>query len=320
MALIDSLERDGIRGRISAGAEIAPFTWFRVGGPADCLLVPQDEDDLAAALAVLPVEVPVTVLGLASNTLVRDGGVPGLVIRLIRGFSQAQTFEDGTVTAGTGMADARFARVCADAGIGGFSFFRGIPGSLGGALRMNAGAHGGETKDNFVSARAVTRNGQIVTLTAAQMGFHYRHTDAPLDLIFTSVTFKGTPGVDPLVLKAQMDEVSTYRETHQPTKDRTGGSTFKNPDPPGTPNQRSAWKHVDAAGCRGLVIGDAIVSEKHCNFLINRGSATAADIERLGETVRARVRAVTGVDLDWEIKRIGRFAEGAEVSPFTDYA
>ena len=287
------------RGRLSLNALLADVTWFRVGGPADVLFSPADADDLAIFLAALPAEVPVTVIGLGSNLLVRDGGVDGVVIRLGKGFSEVKAEPNHRLRAGAAIPDQRLAKAAADAGISGLAFYRGIPGALGGALRMNAGAHGTETKDRLVEVRAVDRRGQKHTLSLADLGYTYRHCGAPGDLIFTEALFQGEPG-NPATILAEMEEVAAYRETHQPVKARTGGSTFKNP--PG----KSAWKLVDEAGLRGFRIGDAVVSEKHCNFLINENAATGEDVERLGETVRARVKAKTGITLEWEIIRLGR--------------
>ncbi len=287
-----------LRGRLLPDHPLADLTWFRVGGPAQVLFTPADEQDLAAALAVLPAEVPVTVIGLGSNLIVRDGGVPGLVVRLGgRAFGEV-TVDGETIRAGTAVPDVRLAKAAAEAGLDGLAFYRGIPGSVGGALRMNAGAHGGETTDVLVEARGVTRTGEIRVFAHADMGFAYRHSGVPGDVIFTSALFRGRPG-DKAAILAEMDRVTAAREAAQPIRERTGGSTFKNPE------GGKAWQLVDAAGCRGLRRGGAQVSEMHCNFLINTGGATAADIEGLGEEVRARVRAQSGVDLHWEIKRIG---------------
>jgi UDP-N-acetylmuramate dehydrogenase len=305
--LIDELSAaaPALRGRLAAGARLADITWFRVGGPAEVLFTPADEADLAYFLAQIPREVAVFTLGLGSNLLVRDGGVPGVVVRLGRGFGAIET--SGTsITAGGAVPDVKVARAAADAGITGLAFYRGIPGSIGGALRMNAGAHGRETKDALISARAVDRAGRVHSLANADMGFTYRHAGVPEDWIFTAATFAGALG-DPAGILAEMNEVAEYREKHQPIKERTGGSTFKNP--PGA----SAWKLVDTAGCRGLRVGGASVSEMHCNFLINDGGATAEDVERLGETVRARVKAATGITLEWEIIRVGVPAAGHAV-------
>ena len=287
-----------LRGRLVADAPLADITWFRVGGPAEVLFTPVDEADLAYFLARTPDEVPVFVIGLCSNLLVRDGGVKGVVIRLGRGFNSIEALDGQRLRAGAAVPDVRVARAAADAGIAGLAFYRGIPGSIGGALRMNAGAHGGETKDVLVSARAVDRQGHIHDLTCADMGFTYRRSAVPRDWIFTTATFHGAAG-EPDEIRRQMDEVAAYREKHQPIKERTGGSTFKNPP------DNSAWKLIDAAGCRGLRVGGAMVSEMHCNFLINDRQASAEDIERLGETARARVRATSGIELNWEIVRVG---------------
>ena len=288
----------GLRGRLVPGAPLAEITWFRVGGPAQVLFTPADEDDLAYVLGTIDGAISVTVIGLGSNLLVRDGGIPGLVIRLGRGFSHIAVEDTVRLRCGTAVPDQKLARAAADAGIGRFAFYRGIPGSIGGALRMNGGAHGTETRDLLVSCRAVDRRGRRHQLSLADMGYTYRHCGAADDLIFTEALFEGAPG-DKAKLFAEMDEVAAYREEKQPVKARTGGSTFKNP--PGN----SAWKLIDAAGCRGFRIGGAAVSELHCNFLINEGGATGEDIERLGETVRARVKAGSGTMLEWEIIRLG---------------
>jgi len=299
--LIDRLRSRlaGFRGRLSAGESLASLTWFRVGGPAEVLMVPADEDDLAYALARIPDEVPVMPLGLGSNVIVRDGGVAGVVVKLGRGFNAVAVEPDHIVRAGAAVPDVKVARAAADAAVDGLAFFRGIPGSIGGALRMNAGAHGGETKDVLIEARGVDRDGIIRTFSNSEMGFRYRHCSAPASVIFTEARFQGRPG-DPAAILGEMDRITAAREASQPIRERTGGSTFKNPP------DRKAWQLIDAAGCRGLVIGDAQMSEMHCNFLINRGKATAQDIETLGETVRRRVMEVSGVTLDWEIKRVGR--------------
>jgi UDP-N-acetylmuramate dehydrogenase len=286
-----------LRGRLLANEPLGSLTWFRVGGPAQTLFMPEDESDLAYALAHLPRDIPVTVIGLGSNLIVRDRGVEGVVIRLGRGFNEIKA--EGThMRAGTAAPDQRVAKAAQEAGITGLAFLRGIPGAIGGALRMNGGAYGRETKDILIEARGVDRSGNIRTYSNADMGFIYRHCGVPDDVIFTEALLEGAPG-DPAAIAAEMDKITEAREATQPVKSRTGGSTFKNP--PG----RKAWQLIDAAGCRGLVIGDAQVSELHCNFLINRGNATAADIEVLGEDVRRRVKETSGVTLEWEIKRIG---------------
>jgi UDP-N-acetylmuramate dehydrogenase len=290
-----------LRGTLEANAPMAPLSWFRTGGPAQALFTPADEDDLAYFLAHLPADIPVLVVGLGSNLLVRDGGVPGVVIRLGKSFAEVSVEGRHRIRAGAGAPDVKVASTAAKAGISGLTFFRGIPGSIGGALRMNAGAHGGETTDVMIEARAVTRAGELRVFSHADMGFRYRHSSAPSDVIFTSALFQGRPG-DRAEIQAEMERVTEAREAAQPIREKTGGSTFKNP--PGN----KAWQLIDAAGCRGLTIGDAQVSEMHCNFLINRGGATAAEIENLGEEVRRRVRENSGVELEWEIKLIGMAA------------
>jgi len=287
-----------LRGRLIANQPLAELTWFRVGGPAQVLFMPEDEQDLSYFLAHLPPEIPVTVFGLGSNLIVRDGGVPGVVIRLGRRFSDITVEEGSRIRAGAAVPDVKVARAAQEAAIAGLSFLRGIPGAIGGALRMNGGAYGSETKDVLVAARGVDREGRIRSFTNAEMQYTYRHCGVPEDVIFTQVLFQGTPG-DSAVIGTEMDKITESREATQPIKSRTGGSTFKNP--PG----RKAWQLIEAAGCRGLTVGAAQVSELHCNFLINQGGASAADIEALGEIVRSRVRETSGVDLEWEIKRIG---------------
>jgi UDP-N-acetylmuramate dehydrogenase len=287
-----------LRGRLLVSQSLAELTWFRVGGPAQALFMPEDEADLAYFLAHLPHEIPITVIGLGSNLIVRDGGVPGVVIRLGRGFNAVTVEPCARVRTGAAVPDVRVARAAQEAGISGLAFLRGIPGAIGGALRMNGGAYGREIKDALVEARGVDRTGHLRRLTAAEMHYSYRHCGAPDDIIFTQALFEGAPG-DLVAIAAEMDAITESREATQPIKSRTGGSTFKNP-----PGQK-AWQLIDAAGCRGLAIGQAQVSVLHCNFLINLGGASAADIEALGETVRARVKESSGVDLEWEIKRIG---------------
>ena len=287
-----------LRGRLLANQPLADLTWFRVGGPAQVLFMPESEDDLAYFLAHVPADIPVTVIGLGSNLIVRDGGVPGVVIRLGRGCNEVATEEGHRVRAGAAVPDVRVARAAQEAGIAGLSFLRGIPGAIGGALRMNGGAYGAETKDVLIEARGVDRQGRCQVFANAEMGYAYRHCGVANDVIFTQALFQGAPG-DRATIATEMDKITEAREATQPVKSRTGGSTFKNP--PG----HKAWQLIDAAGCRGLKVGDAQVSEMHCNFLINLGSASAADIETLGETVRARVKENAGVELEWEIKRIG---------------
>ncbi|TPQ38144.1 UDP-N-acetylenolpyruvoylglucosamine reductase [Bradyrhizobium guangdongense] len=287
-----------LRGRLLANQSLAELTWFRVGGPAQVLFTPADEDDLAYFLAHLAVDIPVYVVGVGSNLIVRDGGIAGVVIRLApRAFGDASADGD-VVTAGAAALDKRVAEVAAGANIGGLEFFFGIPGTIGGALRMNAGANGGETKDVLIEATGVSRDGKKHTFSNAEMKFVYRNSGVDPSVIFTSARFRGLIR-DAEAIRARMAEVQAHRETAQPIREKTGGSTFKNP--PGN----SAWKLIDAAGCRGLRVGGAQVSEMHCNFLINTGDATGHDIETLGETVRERVKANSGIELHWEIKRIG---------------
>jgi UDP-N-acetylmuramate dehydrogenase len=288
-----------LRGKLSADAPLAPYTWFRVGGLAQALFQPADEEDLAYFLGRLPLEIPVTVFGLGSNLIVRDGGVAGVVVRLGgKAFGAIEATGDHRFVAGAAAPDIRVARAAAEAGVAGLEFYRGIPGAIGGALRMNAGAHGAETKDALVEARGVDRSGALRTFSAAEMGFSYRHSGAPADVIFTQAVFQGRLG-DRSEILAQMERITAAREASQPIREKTGGSTFKNPP------QQKAWALIDKAGCRGLVLGDAQVSIMHCNFLINRGAATAAQIEALGEEVRRRVRETSGIALEWEIRRVG---------------
>jgi UDP-N-acetylmuramate dehydrogenase len=287
-----------LRGRLLANESLAPLTWFRVGGPAQVLFTPADEDDLAYFLKSLPGELPVTVVGVGSNLIVRDDGVLGVVIRLSpRGFGEASA-EKEIISAGAAALDKRVAEVAAAANLAGLEFLFGIPGTVGGALRMNAGANGAETKDVLIEAIGIDRAGKKRVFANADMKFAYRNSGVDASIIFTSARFRGTPAAAEAI-RARMNEVQTHRETAQPIRDKTGGSTFKNP--PG----HSAWKLIDAAGCRGLRLGGAQVSEMHCNFLINTGNATGHDIETLGETVRARVKDASGIELQWEIKRIG---------------
>lgn len=288
----------GLRGRLLSNEPLAPFTWFRVGGPAQVLFTPADEDDLAYFLARLPQDVPVTPVGVGSNLILRDGGVPGVAVRLApRGFGKIAVDGD-TVRAGTAALDRKVAEIAASANIAGLEFYFGIPGTIGGALAMNAGANGGETKDVLLEASAITRAGHKRVFTNAEMKFVYRGNGLGEDMIFTSALFRGR-FAEPDEIRARMSAVQSHREQAQPIREKTGGSTFRNPD------GYSAWKLIDAAGCRGLRVGGAQVSELHCNFLINTGDATAHDIETLGETVRARVKAHSGVELQWEIRRVG---------------
>lgn len=288
-----------LRGSLKANAPSAPLTWFRTGGPVQALFAPEDEEDLAHLLESLPEEIPVTVVGLGSNLLVRDGGLPGVLVRLAKGFSDiAVDAAAHEVRAGAGAPDVKVARAAAEAGIDGLAFLRGVPGAIGGALRMNAGAYGGEVKDVLVEARGLDRRGRRVVFDNARMGFAYRGCAVPDDVIFTQARFRGSPG-DPETILARMNEITDARAATQPVNTRTGGSTFKNP--PGA----KAWELIDAAGCRGLRMGDAQVSELHCNFLVNHGGASASQIEALGEEVRRRVRETSGVELVWEIRRIG---------------
>jgi UDP-N-acetylmuramate dehydrogenase len=288
-----------LRGRLVADAPIAEATWFRVGGPAEALFSPADEDDLAYLLSALPREVPVTTVGLGSNLIVRDGGIAGLVIRLGgRAFGAIEIADDGRVVAGAGAPDQYVAKAAAKAGVDGLAFLRGVPGSIGGALVMNAGAHGGEVKDALIEARGVDRTGARCVFSNTEMGFSYRHSSTPDDIVFTGATFQGRPG-EPEAIEAEMERITRAREASQPIREKTGGSTFKNPG--GT----KAWELIDKAGCRGLSLGGAQVSTMHCNFLINLGAATAADLEALGEEVKRRVLETSGIALEWEIKRIG---------------
>jgi len=287
-----------LRGRLVANQSLADVTWFRVGGPAQVLFSPEDESDLAYFLSNLPADIPVTTVGLGSNLIVRDGGIPGIVIRLGRGFSDIAVEPGDRIRVGTAVPDVKLARTAQDAALSGLEFYRGIPGCIGGALRMNGGAYGRETKDGLIEARGVDRAGDVRVFSNADMEYTYRHSGVPEDVIFTQALYQGIPG-DPQAIAAAMDKITESREATQPIKSRTGGSTFKNP--PGL----KAWQLIDAAGCRGLKVGGAQVSELHCNFLINTGGATAVDIETLGETVRRRVKDNSGVQLQWEIKRIG---------------
>jgi len=286
-----------VRGRLTANAPIGPLTWFRVGGPAEVLFRPADTEDLAAFLAALPPDAPVTVIGVGSNLLVRDGGIPGITIRLGRGFAEIAP-KGEMVTTGAGALDVNVALTAAQAGIGGLEFLSGIPGTIGGGFRTNAGAYGREFKDVLISADAIDRRGALHTVGAAEMRLSYRHSEIDPGWIFVAARFRGEPG-NPAAIVASMEQIKAAREASQPIRARTGGSTFANP--PGD----KAWRLIDEAGCRGLIRGGAMVSEKHANFLINTGEATAADIEGLGEEVRRRVQERFGILLEWEIRRTG---------------
>ena len=299
-----------IRGRLTPNAPMDAITWFRAGGPADLLFQPADEEDLATFLKLLPADVPVMVVGVGSNLLVREAGIRGVVIRLsAKGFGEVQVTGETCLRAGAATPDKRVAAAALEAGIGGFHFYHGIPGSIGGALRMNAGANGVETRERVVSVRALDRRGEVHEFSNADMGYAYRRSSVSGDLIFVSAEFEGYPE-DRGAIKVAMDEVQTHRETVQPIREKTGGSTFKNPE------GSSAWKEIDKAGCRGLMIGGAQMSPMHCNFMINTGNATPYDLELLGETVRARVLENSGIKLEWEIKRLGNFRPGREVQEF----
>lgn len=283
-------------GRVLEDKPLAPYTWFRVGGAAARLATPYDEAALSELLAAT--EGPVLAIGVGSNLLVRDGGIEGTVIRLGRGFNEI-TVEGNRVRAGSAALDAKVATAAADAGIAGLEFLRGVPGTIGGAVRMNAGCYGTETKDHLVEARVALRDGTIHTFTNYDLGFAYRHCELPIDAVVIEAVFEGTPD-DPTAIHERMNTLMSNREASQPIREKTGGSTFRNP------TSESAWKLVDAAGGRGLIVGGAQMSEKHCNFMVNTGNATAADLETLGETIRQRVHDTSGHDLHWEIKRIGK--------------
>ncbi len=290
-----------VRGKLLRDEALAPFTWFRVGGPAEALFLPADEEDLSDFLQQLPAETPVTVLGVGSNVIVRDGGVPGVVVRLAgKHFAEVVIDEeDNQIIAGAGALDAAVARAAANAGLAGLEFYAGIPGTVGGALTMNAGCYGAETRDVLVSAWGYDRSGEMQVFQLEDFGYTYRHSQVPADIIWIQAIFQGRKD-DPAAVKARMAEITSRRETTQPIREKTGGSTFKNPE------GHSSWKLVDEAGWRGKMHGGAKFSELHSNFMINTGEATAADLEGLGEAVRADVKTKTGVQLDWEIKRIGR--------------
>jgi UDP-N-acetylmuramate dehydrogenase len=287
-----------VRGRLTADAPLAPLVWFKSGGTAEWLFEPKDEEDLTQFLSELDADTPVMALGLGSNLIVRDGGVPGVVIRLGKAFARIEQADATTLRCGGGASGILVSSTARDAGIAGLEFLRGIPGTVGGFVRMNGGAYGREVKDVLVSARLALRSGEIVEWPLEKLGYTYRHSDVPEGAVVVEATVRGTPG-NPQAIGAEMDAIARAREESQPLRSRTGGSTFKNP--PG----HKAWALIDAAGCRGLTIGGAQVSEKHCNFLLNLGSATSADIEALGEEVRRRVQAKTNITLEWEIQRVG---------------
>ncbi|MBX9859919.1 MAG: UDP-N-acetylmuramate dehydrogenase [Sphingomonas sp.] len=286
-----------VRGRLTASAPLAPLVWFKSGGVARWLFEPADVDDLSAFLADLDPAVPVMALGLGSNLIVRDGGYRGVVVRLGKAFSFARA-EGETLVCGGGTSGILVSSTARDAGLAGLEFLRSIPGTVGGFVRMNGGAYGRETKDVLVSCVVVLRDGAVVTLPVDELGYSYRHSRLPDGAIVVEATFTGSPG-DPAAIQGEMDRIAAAREESQPLRSKTGGSTFKNPQ------GHKAWELIDAAGCRGLRIGDAQVSSKHCNFLLNLGAATSADIEALGEEVRARVKATSGIELEWEIQRVG---------------
>ncbi|XYK80067.1 MAG: UDP-N-acetylmuramate dehydrogenase [Labrenzia sp.] len=305
---------EGIRGKLTPNQPLSAVTWFRTGGPAQLMFQPADEDDLSVFLKKLPKDVPVLPVGLGSNLLIRDGGLRGVVVRLsAKGFGQIEELGNNRLRAGAAVPDKRLAEAAAKAGLGGFAFYTGIPGGLGGALRMNAGAHGTETRDRMVELTAIDRDGNRHVLSNSDMGYSYRHSGASSDLIFTSAVFEGVPQ-DEAAIREEMAAVVEHRENAQPIREKTGGSTFKNPD------GNSAWKVVDAAGCRGLMVGGAQMSEMHCNFMINTGDATGHDLELLGETVRAKALEATGIRLEWEIKRLGEFGPKGAIEPFLGQA
>ena len=287
-----------VRGKLTPNAPLAPLVWFKSGGTAEWLFEPADADDLAEFLTQLDPDVPVMALGLGSNMIVRDGGVPGVVVRLGKPFAKVEVLDEVTLKCGGGASGILVSSTARDAGIAGVEFLRSIPGTVGGFVRMNGGAYGRETSDILVECEVALRSGERVTLPATGLQYSYRHSELPEQAVVLSATFRGHPG-DPAAIQAEMDRIAQSREESQPLRSRTGGSTFKNPRP------HKAWQVIDAAGCRGLTIGGAQVSEKHCNFLLNLGSASSADIEALGEEVRRRVKAHSGIALEWEIQRIG---------------
>ena len=299
-----------LRGRLIANADLAPYSWLRVGGAAQLLFSPKDEDDLAYFLSHLPQNIPITPLGVGSNLIIRDGGIKGVVIRLTPAFAKIEHVEPLMIKAGAAALDKKVAQYAAEHSIGGLSFLAGIPGTIGGALRMNAGAHGKETKECFISATAIARDGQKLNLSHEDMAFQYRYSAPAKEVIFTAALFQGNSKPTEEVRK-EIAHIDERRLATQPIRSRTAGSTFKNPLPD------SAWKLIDKAGCRGLSYGGAQFSDMHCNFLLNNGDATAYDLEMLGEIVRKRVYEDSGILLEWEVKRIGLFEQGKEIEPFT---
>jgi UDP-N-acetylmuramate dehydrogenase len=294
-----------VAGKLTADAPLAPLVWFKSGGPAEWLLEPKDVDDLTSFLRDLDPRSPVMALGLGSNLIVRDGGVSGVTVRLGKPFAKIEKLDDVTLRCGGGASGILVSSNARDAGIAGLEFLRGIPGTVGGFVRMNGGAYGREVQDILVECDVVLRSGELVTLNLGDLGYTYRHSELPDGCVVVSAVFRGTPG-DPKIIGAEMDRIAEAREASQPLRSKTGGSTFKNPD------GHKAWALVDEAGCRGLQIGGAQVSEKHTNFLLNVGDATSADIEELGEEVRRRVKAKSGIELQWEIQRVGIYAESAK--------
>jgi UDP-N-acetylmuramate dehydrogenase len=294
-----SLDANGVRGKLTKDAPLAPLVWFKSGGAAEWLFEPKDVVDLQAFLCDLDPATPVMALGLGSNLIVRDGGVPGVVVRLGKAFAKVTKCADLTLDCGAGASGILVSSTARDEAIAGLEFLRSIPGTVGGFVRMNGGAYGGEVKDILVDCDVVLRNGSLVTLPLAALHYTYRHSELPEGAIVVAARFKGRPG-EPAAIQAEMDRISEAREASQPLRSKTGGSTFKNPE------GHKAWQLVDEAGCRGLVMGGAQVSEKHCNFLLNLGHATSADIEGLGDEVRRRVKAKSGVELEWEIQRVGK--------------
>ena len=290
--------REGFRGKVRDNAPLAPLVWFKSGGAAETLFEPADRDDLVDFLQSLDPQVPVMALGLGSNLIVRDGGVPGVVVRLGKALAKVEAIDAVTLKCGGGASGILVSSTARDAGIAGVEFLRSIPGTVGGFVRMNGGAYGREVKDIIIECEVVLRSGEVATMAADELGYTYRHSELPEQAIVVSATFRGAPG-DPAAIQAEMDRIAASREESQPLRSRTGGSTFKNP--PG----HKAWALIDAAGCRGLTLGGAQVSEKHCNFLLNTGDATSSEIESLGEEVRRRVREASNISLEWEIQRVG---------------